>query len=158
MKQYENEAWLWQQYADEKRSARSIADECGSSHTTIYRHLRLFGIPIRPQRESIARKQPQKQKITMREFLLKLKKIDEAIEELREWQEIIKALKGEESDFYVSPSEAERNRLRDFRKARAEELQKMRKELKQNSDIDSWQHNEHEEWLARLMFEQDERI
>ena len=94
----------------------------------------------------------------MREALLKLQEIEEAIEELREWQEIIKALKGQPSEFYVSESQAEQNRLRDFRKARAEELQKMRKELKQNSDIDSWQHNEHEEWLARLLFEQDERI
>lgn len=130
MKQYENEAWLWQEYVDGKRSTRDIADECQCSHTTIYRHLRLFGIPIRTQKESVTRKQLQKpkKKVTMREYLLNLNKLDEILEELRETQEIIKALKGEESEYSVTEAQAEQNRLKAGYKARAEELKALRQQ------------------------------
>ncbi len=136
MKQYQRKSWLWQAYVDEKRSARDMADECNCSHTTIYRQLRAFNIPVRAQLESIKKKQPQepvKKKVTLREYLLNLNKLNEILEELRETQEIIKALKGEESDFYVSESEAEQNRLKAGYKARAEELKALRQQIKQEN-------------------------
>ena len=89
MKQYQKKSYLRQAYIDEKRSARDMADECGCSHVTIYRHLRAFNIPIRTQKESIKKKPPQKQKkkVTMREYLLNLNKLNEILEELRESRE-----------------------------------------------------------------------
>ena len=135
MKQYQREAFLWQQYIDEGRSARDIGDECGCSHVTIYRHLRAFNIPIRTQKESIKRKQPQKQrkKVTIQEYLLKLNELDKILEELRETQEIIKALKGEPSEYSVTEAQAEQNRLKAGYKARAEETKALRRQLKQEN-------------------------
>lgn len=135
MKQYQRKSWLWSAYIDEKRSARDIGDECNCSHTTIYRHLRAFNIPVRAQLESIKKKQPlkQKKKVTMREYLLKLNELDEILEELRETQEIIKALKGEPSEYSVTEAQAEQNRLKAGYKARAEETKALRRQLKQEN-------------------------
>jgi len=123
MRKYQKKSYLRQAYIDEKRSARDIGDECGCSHVTIYRHLRAFNIPIRTQKESIKKKQPLKpvkKKVTMREYLLKLNKLDEILEELRETQEIIKLLKGEPSEYSVTEAQAEQNRLKAGYKATAE--------------------------------------
>jgi len=160
MKQYQRKAWLWSAYIDEKRSARDIGDECGCSHVTIYRHLRAFNIPIRTQKESIKRKQPQKQKkkVTMREYLLRLNELDKILEELRETQEIIKALKGEESEFYVSESQAEQNRLAGHGKARAKELQDLRQQIKQENlkEGGSWSFGTPDEQMRAIEEEHEE--
>lgn len=142
MKQYQREAWLWQAYIDEKRSARDIGDECGVSHSTIYRYLRMFGIPVRAQIESIKKKQPlkQKKKVTMREYLLNLNKLNEILEELKQTEEIIKLLKGEPSEYSVTEAQAEQNRLKAGYKARAEETKALREQLKRENQRDggSW--------------------
>jgi len=160
MKQYQRKGWLWSAYIDEKRSARDMADECGCSHTTIYRHLRAFNIPVRAQLESIKRKQPQKQKkkITMREYLLNLNKLNEILEELKETQEIIKALKGEESEFYVSESQAEQNRLKAGYRARAKELQNLRQQIKQENlkEGGSWSFGTPDEQMRAIEEEHEE--
>lgn len=160
MKQYQRKSWLWSAYIDEKRSARDIGDECGVSHSTIYRHLRAFNIPVRGQLESIKKKQPlkQKKKITMREYLLNLNKLNEILEELKETQEIIKALKGEESEFYVSESQAEQNRLKAGYRARAKELQNLRQQIKQENlkEGGSWSFGTPEEALRDIEEEHEE--
>lgn len=132
MKQYQRKVYLRQAYVDEKRSTRDIANECCCSHTLIYKHLKMFNIPIRTLKESMKRKQmkPAKKKTqTIQEYLEKLKKFEAAVEEIKELDEIIKALRGEESDFNVTEAQAEQNRLRDFRKARAEELQALKRQI-----------------------------
>jgi hypothetical protein len=47
MKQYQDRAWLYKKYIEEKLSALSIAKICGVSNHPIYDHLRKFGIEIR---------------------------------------------------------------------------------------------------------------
>ena len=161
MKQYQRKGWLCSAYIDEKRSARDIGDECGCSHVTIYRHLRAFNIPVRAQLESIKKKQPQepvKKKVTVREYLLNLNKLDEILEELRESQEIIKALKGEESEFYVSESEAEQNRLKAGYKARAKETKALRQQIKQENlkEGGSWSFRTPDEQMRAIEEEHEE--
>lgn len=166
MKQYQKKSWLWQEYIDNKRSLRAIADECGSSHTTIYRHLRLFGIPIRTQKESVTRKgaqRPQKRKTqTVQEYVEKLKKLDEAIEEVKEWREIIKALKGQPSEFYVSPSEAEANRLKGHAEQRRLDREKLLEdeafEKRRRGDTGAWHTGDWREQLEDIMYDLGEKI
>jgi len=162
MKQYQRKSWLWQAYVDEKRSARDIAEQVGVSHTTIYRHLRAFGISVRGQLESIKKKQPlkQKKKVTMREYLLNLNKLNEILEELRETQEIIKLLKGEPSEYSVTESEAERNRLAGHGRARAEELKALRKKLEQENQREggSWSFGLAGEQLLDITEEHEEPV
>lgn len=51
---YKDPEWLRHQYEDLKRMAQSIAQDFNVDKATIFRHLRKFGIPVRPQRESLA--------------------------------------------------------------------------------------------------------
>lgn len=161
MKQYQRKSWLWSAYIDEKRSARDMADECNCSHTTIYRHLRAFNIPVRAQLESIKKKQPQKpvkKKVTTREYLLNLKKLNKIFDELRETQEIIKLLKGEPSEYSVTEAQAEQNRLKAGYKARAEETKALRRQLKQENlrEGGSWSFGDVNELLHNTLVEHEE--
>ncbi len=155
MKQYQRKAWLCSAYIDEKRSARDIGDECGCSHVTIYRHLRALNIPVRGQLESIKKKQPLKpvkKKVTLREYLLNLNKLDEILEELRETQEIIKLLKGEPSEYSVTEAQAEQNRLKAGYRARAKELQALRQQIKRENlrEGGSWSFGTPDEQLGDI--------
>jgi len=160
MKQYQRKGWLWSAYIDERRSARDIADECNCSHTTIYRHLRAFGIPVRAQLESIKREQPQEQKkkVTVREYLLNLNKLDKVLEELRETQEIIKLLKGEPSEYSVTEAQAEQNRLKAGYRARAEELKALRQQIKQENEREggSWSFGTPDEQMGDIQERHEE--
>jgi len=160
MKLYQRKGWLYSAYIDEKRSARDIADECDCSHTTVYRYLRRFGIPVRPQKESIKKKQPlkQKKKVTMREYLLNLNKLNEILEELRETQEIIKLLKGEPSEYSVTEVQAEQNRLKAGYRARAEETKVLRRQLKQENQREggSWSFGTPDEQMRDIEEEHEE--
>jgi len=160
MKQYQKKSYLWQAYIDEKRSARDIGDECGCSHVTIYRHLRAFNIPVRGQLESIKRKQPlkQKKKVTVQEYLLNLNKLNEIFEELRETQEIIKLLKGEESEYSVTETQAEQNRLKAGYRARAEELKALRQQIKQENlrEGGSWSFGTPDEQMRDIEYQDAE--
>jgi DNA-directed RNA polymerase specialized sigma subunit len=44
MKLYQNQAWLRRKYVDERKTAKEIADMCGVTEMTIFRHLEKFGL------------------------------------------------------------------------------------------------------------------
>lgn len=133
MKFYQDEAWLWKSYVDEKMSLREIADEAGCSYQTIYRYLKLFNIPIRSQLESISKdKQPEKavkKTQTLKEAFQKVAELNKLVAEVEELEELIKALKGLPSEYSVSESEAERNRQIAHGKARKERYRQMKEDL-----------------------------
>lgn len=49
---YKNEAWLREQYLDQRRTLKEIADECGVGRTVVNRFARKFGIELRSRSES----------------------------------------------------------------------------------------------------------
>jgi len=51
-KPYQNEAWLREQYVENRRSMPDMADECGVTATTISRYLDKFDIDARGQSEA----------------------------------------------------------------------------------------------------------
>lgn len=131
---YQDESWLWKSYVDEKMSLREIADEAGCSYQTIYRYLKLFGIPVRTQLESISKdEQPEKavkKTQTVQEAFQTVAKLEKLVAEVEELEELIKALKGEPSSYHVSESEAEHNRQVAHGKARKERYRQMEEDLK----------------------------
>lgn len=49
---YKDAEWLREQYVNQRRTTREIADECGVVHGTIGKFLRKFGIPTRDRSEA----------------------------------------------------------------------------------------------------------
>lgn len=150
MKLYQSEVWLREQYVVERRSCRDIADDCGVAHVTIYRHLRLLGIPTRSRIESVSRvKKPKKKTQTTQEFILKLKELDKAIKELEEVQELEKALRGEESN-YTSSEEVRHNLLVAEGKRKKAKIEKLRGELANQKGKDAWHAGDVDDQLNEL--------
>jgi len=164
MKAYENEAWLWEAYVDEEKSLRQVADELGCGRTTILRKLKSFGIPVRSKGESRSR-EPQKaarRTQTLREAFDKRIALDKLVAELEETQELIKALKGEESDYYVSPADIEANKKAAYEKQRAEREKKLREdeefEKRRRGDTGAWHAGDWREQLEDIMYKLGERL
>lgn len=44
MKLYQNQIWLRRKYVDERKTAKEIADMCGVTEMTVFRHLEKFGL------------------------------------------------------------------------------------------------------------------
>lgn len=125
--------YLKREYLDNRRGCTDIALEIGCSATLVLDYLKKFNIPRRSRIEAISkkseRKLAKKQTQTLREKLLKLEQLEKLVAEVEELEEIQKALRGEESSYYVSESEAEHNRQVAHGKARAERYRQMQEDL-----------------------------
>jgi DNA-directed RNA polymerase specialized sigma subunit len=44
MKLYQSEPWLRRKYVNEKKTAKEIAEMCGVTEMTVFRHLEKFGL------------------------------------------------------------------------------------------------------------------
>lgn len=125
MKFYQDEAWLWKSYVDEKMSMRAVAEEAGCSYQTIFRYLKLFGIKRPVSKPS---EEPGKPTQTLKEAFDKHIALAEALEELEEIQEEKKAYQGLPSNYYVSPADIEANRLKADAEARKERYRQMKED------------------------------
>lgn len=153
MKFYQSKSYLEEEYVNQRRSCRDIADELGVSPATIHHYLRLFGVPTRSRIEAISKvKKPKVKKTqTVQEFIKKLVKLDKLVAEVVELRELKKALRGEES-YYCLPEEAERNRRVADGKRRAEDLRERRRKIRKEN-LEGSVHScvgTHEEWLAEI--------
>lgn len=153
MKLHQSEVWLREQYVVERRSCRDIAEELGVSHTMIYGYLKKFNIPTRSRIESVSKvkKLVKKKTQTSQEYVEKLAELKKLIGEVVELRELQKALKGEESEFHVSESEAEQNRLASHGKIRKKEREELKRrlELEKEGD-DSWHTGDVDDQLHAL--------
>ena len=160
MKFYQDEAWLWKSYVDEKMSMRQVADEAGCSYITIFRYLKLFGIkrPVSKQPEK-----PAKPTQTLKQAFDKVAELDKLVKEVEELGEIIKVLEGKPSTYVSpSPSEVEANRQIADGKRRTERYRQMAEDeeysRRQRSGDQPWHTGNVEEEMDAIMYELGERI
>lgn len=125
MKFYQKKYYLEEEYVNKRRSIRDIADDCGVSHPTIHRHLRLLGVPIRSRIESISKVKKPKKELTAeelegrkRDLLKRQLKLAEEVKEL-----------GDSLKYPLSRAQAQQNRRIEAGKREKLELKKRRGQL-----------------------------
>lgn len=125
MKYYQKKSYLEEEYVNKRRSIRDIADDCGVSHPTIHRHMRLLGVPTRSRIESVSRVKEKKPRLTAEELESKkrglLGKLTEQTEELRKLENSLK--------YPLTEAEAQQNRRVESGKRSKEESAKRKREI-----------------------------
>lgn len=152
MKHYKKESYLRHEYLDLKRSCQSIAFECSCDPKTIWRWLKLHGIPtrgLRGSRESdeVKKKLTEEQKKERRLELLK-----EADTLMQEGRALLRESR-------LSPTEREQLRFQEnYRRKKKEEEELKRKIKEEQRRGTSWHTGSADEQLAEITQEHEESI
>ena len=152
MKHYKKKSYLRHEYLDLKRSCQSSAFECSCDPKTIWRWLRIHGIPTRGLRGS-------RESVEVKKKLTEEQKAQRRLELLKGADTLMKEGRALLKESRLSPTEREQLRIQENYSRKKKEEDELRRKIKEEQRRDtSWNIGRADEQLAEITQEHEESI